>query len=75
MSALEEDHRGVSGLSRLVRGCLDGKLPEPRSKAFLAVQEALGKASAEAVPKDRRGSVRAFLPTFRKLCSSSFCIG
>lgn len=75
LSALEEDHRGVSGLSRLVRACLDGKLPEPRSRAFAAVQEALAKASAENVPKDKRGPVRAFLPTFRKLCSSSLCIG
>eukprot|EP00903_Cladosiphon_okamuranus_P009391 g8955.t1 len=75
VSALVEDHRGISGLSRLVRGCVDGKLPEPRSKAFLAVQEALARASAEAVPKDGRAPVRAFLPTFRKLCSSSFCIG
>ncbi|CAN0102551.1 unnamed protein product, partial [Ectocarpus fasciculatus] len=85
VSALEEEHRGISGLSRLVRGCLDGKLPEPRSKAFAAVREALAKAavgaaaaaaaSAENVPKDKRGPVRAFLPTFRKLCSSSFCIG
>lgn len=75
VGVLEEDHRGISGLSRLVRGCLDGKLPEPRSKAFLAVQEALAKASVETTPKDRRAPVRAFLPTFRKLCSSSFCIG
>ncbi|CAM9320936.1 unnamed protein product [Scytosiphon promiscuus] len=77
---LEDHHRGVSGLSRLVRGCLDGKLPEPRSKAFAAVQEALAKASAAAAvaadgSEDKRTPVRAFLPTFRKLCSSSFCIG
>ncbi|CAM9837984.1 unnamed protein product, partial [Ectocarpus sp. 6 AP-2014] len=81
VSALEEEHRGISGLSRLVRGCLDGKLSEPRSKAFAAVRDALAKAAigaaaaAENVPKDKRGPVRAFLPTFRKLCSSSFCIG
>ncbi len=75
VDALVEDHRGISGLSRLVQGCLDGKLPEPRSRAFAAVQEALAKAAAENVPKDRRAPVRAFLPTFRKLCSSSLCIG
>ncbi|CAM9621662.1 unnamed protein product [Hapterophycus canaliculatus] len=80
VSELEEDHRGISGLSRLVRICLDGKLPEPRSKAFSAVQEALAAASAAAAAaangsKDKRTPVRAFLPTFRKLCSSSFCIG
>ncbi|CAB1101473.1 unnamed protein product [Ectocarpus sp. CCAP 1310/34] len=83
LSALEEEHRGISGLSRLVRGCMDGKLPEPRSKAFVAVRDALAMAAtgaaaaaaAENVSKDKRGPVRAFLPTFRKLCSSSFCIG
>lgn len=85
MDALLEERRGESGLSKLMRRCVEGKFQEPRSRAYAAVQAAIVEMEGEAAgsigrggtkgPKGTKGPLRAFLPTFRKLCSFSFCMG
>ncbi|CAM9861710.1 unnamed protein product [Choristocarpus tenellus] len=74
------EHKGVTGLSRLVQLCLSDRWLDPKTKAYAAVQAALIKAAVEretgirsraAVKEDLR-ALRAFPSTFRKLCLCAF---